>query len=65
MRTRIIALINGGTTYNFVDAVVVVRRGIPTQEFEGFEVRIVDGYNMACTQIVPRLSITLESLYTY
>ena len=27
---RIIALIDGGATYNFIDEVVVVRRGIPT-----------------------------------
>lgn len=55
----IIALIDGGATYNFIDAAIVVRRGILTKEFEGFKVRAVDGYYMTCTKVVPCLSVTL------
>jgi hypothetical protein len=46
---RVTMLIDGGATHNFIDATLVTRRQIPTEEFEGFEVVVVDGYNMMCT----------------
>jgi hypothetical protein len=33
---RMIALVDGGATHNFIDASLVARRGLHTEEFEGF-----------------------------
>jgi hypothetical protein len=52
-------LIDGGATHNFIDVALVTRRQIPTEEFEGFNVVVVDGYNMACTQRIKGLEVTL------
>ena len=60
---RVIMLIDGGATHNFIDATLVTRRQIPTKEFEGFEVVVADGYNMTCTQRIKGLDVTL-GIYT-
>jgi hypothetical protein len=52
-------LIDGGATHNFIDAALVTRRQIPTEEFEGFEVVVANGYNMTCTQRIRGLEVTL------
>lgn len=52
-------LVNSGAMHNFMDATLVGRRGIPTKEFDGFNVVVADGYNKICTQKTPRLSVTL------
>jgi hypothetical protein len=56
---RVTVLIDGGATHNFIDSTLVARRGIPAENFEGFSVVVVDGYNMTCTQKVPQLDVTL------
>jgi hypothetical protein len=56
---RVTMLIDGGATHNFIDATLVTRRQIPTEEFEGFEVVVADGYNMMCTQRIRGLDVTL------
>jgi hypothetical protein len=38
---------------------LISRRQIPTEEFEGFEVVVADGYNMNCTQRIRGLDVTL------
>jgi hypothetical protein len=52
-------LIDGGATHNFIDTTLISRRQIPTEEFEGFEVVVTDGYNMTCTQRIRGLDVTL------
>jgi cbb3-type cytochrome oxidase subunit 1 len=46
---RVIALIDGGGTHNFIDSIFVTMRHILVEEFEGFNVVVADGYNMTCT----------------
>jgi hypothetical protein len=43
-------LIDGGVTHNFIDATLVARRCMATEDFEGFNVVVADGFNMTCTQ---------------
>jgi hypothetical protein len=37
----------------------VAKRGIPTMDFEGFDVVVVGGHVMPCTQKIPQLFLTL------
>jgi hypothetical protein len=37
---RMTALVDGGATHNFIDASLVARRGLCTEEFEGFHVAV-------------------------
>jgi hypothetical protein len=39
-------LVDGGETHNFVYASLVARRGLHTEELEGFNVAVVDAYTM-------------------
>jgi hypothetical protein len=52
-------LVDGGATHNFIDLALMAKRGIPIEYFEGFSVVVVDGYNMTCTQRIPRLDVIL------
>jgi hypothetical protein len=56
---RVNALIDGGATCNFIDTTLIVRRQIPTEEFDGFEVVVADGYNMTRTHRIRGLDVTL------
>jgi hypothetical protein len=53
------ALVDGGATHNFIDASLVARRGLRTEEFEGFHVAVVDGYTMTCLDMIPDLEVKL------
>jgi hypothetical protein len=55
----ITTLVDGGATHNFVDASLVARRGLQTEEFEGFTIVVVDGYTMMCLDRVPDLEVKL------
>jgi hypothetical protein len=52
-------LIDGGETHNFIDSTLVAKRGIPMVDFEGFDVVVVGGHIMPCTQKIPQLCIAL------
>jgi hypothetical protein len=54
-----IALIDGGATHNFIDASLVSRRALQTEEFEGFDVAVVDGHIVECLDRVPNLEMKL------
>jgi hypothetical protein len=56
---RMTALVDGGATHNFIDASLVARRGLRTEEFEGFHVAVADGYTMTCLDMIPDLEIKL------
>lgn len=56
---RVGVLIDGGVTHNFIDVAWVMRRGIPSEEFEGFTVVVVGNHSMECTRWIPKLTITL------
>jgi hypothetical protein len=58
---RVIALINGEATHNFIDVALVTLRCIPIEDFEGFSVVVADGYNMTCTQ--KRIGCDVGQLY--
>jgi hypothetical protein len=52
-------LVDGGATHNFIDASLVSRRGLRTEEFEGFHVAVDDGYTMTCLDMIPNLEVKL------
>jgi hypothetical protein len=52
-------LVYGGATHNFIDASLVARRGLCTEEFEGFHVVVADGYTMTCLDMIPDLAVKL------
>jgi len=58
---RVISLIDGGATHDFIDTTLVARRHIPMEEFKEFEVLVAYGYNMICTHRIRRLYVTLEN----
>jgi hypothetical protein len=39
-------LVYGGATHKFIYASLVARRGLRTEEFEGFHIAVEDGYTM-------------------
>jgi hypothetical protein len=48
-------LVDGGATHYFIDASLVSRRGLHTEEFEGFHRVVADGYIMTCLDMAPYL----------
>ena len=56
---RVLVLIDSGATHNFIDAQLVQRRAIPTDDFEGFSVLVPGARTMQCMKYVPALSVTL------
>jgi hypothetical protein len=52
-------LVDGGATDNFIDASLVARRGLHTEEFEGFHVAVADGYMMTYLDMIPNLEFKL------
>ena len=52
-------LIDSGATHNFIDARLVQRRTICTENFEGFSVLVPGARTMKCVKYVPSVSITL------
>jgi hypothetical protein len=52
-------LVDGGSTHNFIDASLVARRGLRTEEFDGFHMAVADGYTMKCLDMVPDLKVNL------
>jgi hypothetical protein len=56
---RVTVLIDGGATHNFIDLALVTRRGIPTIDFERFDVVVVGGCSMPCTQKILQLDVVL------
>jgi hypothetical protein len=56
---RMTTLVDGGATHNFIDASLVARRGLHTEEFEGFHVAVADGYTMSCLDMIPDLEVKL------
>jgi hypothetical protein len=53
------ALVDGGATHNFIDASLVSRRGLRTEEFEGFHIAMADGYTMICLDMMLDLEVKL------
>jgi hypothetical protein len=56
---RAISLIDGGATHNFIDASLVSRRALHTEEFEGFYVAVADGHTVECLDRVSNLEMKL------
>jgi hypothetical protein len=54
-----IALIDGGATHNFINASLVSRRALQTEEFEGFDVAVADDHTVECLDRVPNLEMKL------
>jgi hypothetical protein len=54
-----ITLIDGGATHNFIDASLVSRRPLQTEEFEGFDVVVADGQTVECLDRAPNLEMKL------
>jgi hypothetical protein len=54
-----ITLIDGGATHNFIDASLVSRWALQTEEFEGFDVAVADGHTVECLDRIPNLEMKL------
>ena len=59
-------LIDNGATQNFIDTQLVQKRGIPTNDFEGFSVLVRGARTMHCVKYVSALTITFGTyIFTY
>jgi hypothetical protein len=54
-----ISLIDGGATHNFIDASLVSRQALQTEEFGGFDVAVTDGHTVECLDRLPNLEMKL------
>jgi hypothetical protein len=52
-------LVDGGATHNFINVSLVSRRGLRTEEFEGFHVAVAYGYTMTCLDMSPGLEVKI------
>ena len=52
-------MVDSGATHNFIDAQLVQRRAIPTDDFEGFSVLVPGDRTMQCMHYVPSLLVTM------
>lgn len=55
----IVALIDTETTHNFIDEGMVTKKGLQTEEFEGFKVMVADGFHISCTKKIANMSMQL------
>jgi hypothetical protein len=56
---KVLVLIDGGASHNFIDSALLKIRHIPTIEFEGFKVEVVGGSTMPCDRYIPGMKLTL------
>jgi hypothetical protein len=56
---RVLVLIDGRASHNFIDAALLKRRHIPTVEFEGFKVEVAGGSTMPYNRYIPGMKLTL------
>jgi hypothetical protein len=56
---KVSVLIDGGASHNFIDSTLLQRRHIPTVEFEGFKVEVVEGSTMPCNRYISGMKLTL------
>jgi hypothetical protein len=49
--------VDGGETHNFIDASLVARGGLQTEEFEGFTIAVEYWYTMMFLDRVPYLEV--------
>jgi hypothetical protein len=56
---KVTILIDGGESHKFIDGNMVERRGISTEEFDGFIVVILGGHQMIFTKWIPKLTTTM------
>jgi hypothetical protein len=54
-----ISLIDGGATHKFIDASLISRQALQTEEFEGFDVAVAYGHTVECLDRVPNLEMKL------
>jgi hypothetical protein len=53
------SLIDGAATHNFIDASLVSRRPLMTEDFEGFDVTVEDGHIVECLDKILDFEINL------
>jgi hypothetical protein len=56
---RVIVLVDGGASYNFIDSSLMERKSIAAESFEGFSVVIPGENTLDCTRYVPRMTLNL------
>ena len=52
-------------TQNFIDASLISRRALQTEEFEGFDVAVADGHIVECINRVPNLEMNYKVRDTF
>ncbi|XP_059065756.1 uncharacterized protein LOC131857345 [Cryptomeria japonica] len=58
---KVITLLDTGATHNFIDARLVEKRGIQTEEFEGIRVRVANGYTLKCNRMITQLPLRVNN----
>ncbi|XP_057873430.2 uncharacterized protein LOC131079483 [Cryptomeria japonica] len=56
---QLVALIDTGANHNFIDARIVAKRGLITNDVEDFKVMVVDGSTIGCKRMVSNMSMKL------
>ena len=58
---RVITLVDTNATHNFIDARLVEKRGIQTEEFGGIRLRVVDGYVLNYDRKITELPLKVNN----
>jgi hypothetical protein len=56
---KVLVLIDGGASHNFIDLALLKRRHIPIVKFEGFKVEVAGGSTMPCDKYILGMNLTL------
>ena len=56
---KVIVLVDGGSTYNFIYTALVERIKLQDYTFDGFTVIILGNNSKDCTKWIPKLQVTL------
>ena len=54
---KVMVLVDGGATHNFIDATLVERRKLQVETFDGFTVIILGNNSMDYTKWIPKLQL--------
>ena len=54
-------MLDTSATHNLIDSRLIERHGIPTKQFEGLRVRVVDGYILKCDRKITSLPLKINN----
>ncbi|KAH9288409.1 hypothetical protein KI387_032526, partial [Taxus chinensis] len=56
---KVTILFDSGSTHNFIDEGLVAKLGLQEEDFQGFNVIVVDGHSITFTKKIPQLQFTM------